>query len=389
MPPSQTTSAVATERRRFARPNVVEVDHGAIARNLGVLGAMVGDGVEVFAALKANAYGLGLVPVAQTLCAAGVHGIAVADPNDALSLRCDGIGVPILLYGGSVMSEDLVAVAAERDLILTVHHPTIARDIARFAARPLSVFVKLNVGLQRLGLDSADVEGAIAALQRNPKVTIGGLYTHMYVPDGRDAARAIGRQFETFTKALGAVARLGVDARYTMVASSQVLDLTNDMNLTAIDPGHLLFGFATRGPDAGVPVEPALRTIRTRLISVREVDPSDGPHPAGLGPATRIGVVPLGLRDGFPRFSAGRVLVNTQPAPLLGRPSLEHTRLDLSTAPEAQVGDDVVILGRQGEHQITVEDVMQARGYAKVVELTMAISPDIPRLATATGAPRM
>ena len=383
MPAPQTSPAVATDSSAFARPSVVEVDHGAIARNLGTLAATAGGGVKVFAALKANAYGLGLVPVAQTLCAAGVHGIAVADANDALALRGDGIGVPILLYGGSVMSEDLVALAAEHNLMLTVHHPTIAEDIARSARRPLSVFLKLNVGLQRLGLDLADIEPAIGALQGNPKVTIDGLYTHMYVPGGADAARAIGRQFEAFTNALGVVARLGVNVRHTMVASSQVLDLTNDMNLTAIDPGHLLFGFATRGSGPGIPIEPALRAIRTRLISVREVGPRDGPHPAGLGPGTRIGVVPLGLRDGFPRFAAGHVLVNGQPAPLLGGPSLEHSRLDLAAAPEARVGDDVVILGRQGECEITVDEIVQARGYEKAVELTMAISPSVPRRAIA------
>lgn len=79
---------------------------------------------------------------------------------------------------------------------------------------------------------------------------------------------------------------------------------------------------------------------------------------------------------------------NAQPAPLLGGSSLEHTRLDLSAAPKAQVGDDVVILGSQGEQEITIEYIMLARGYAKVVELTMAMPPDIPRLATAAGAAR-
>ena len=382
MPPSQTKPPIAAESARFARPSVVEVDHGAIVRNLGAIGAMVGGGVNVFAALKANAYGLDLIPVAQTLCDAGVHGIAVADPNDALALRRRGIAVPILLYGGSLMSRDLVAGAAERGLMLTVHHPRIAEEIARLAGAQLSVFLKLNVGLQRLGLDRDQIEVAIAALQRNSKITIDGLYTHMYVPAGADAERTIAQQFQAFTSAGGVVARHGVDVRYTMVASSQVLDLTNDMNLSAIDPGHLLFGFSSRADAPGVAVEPALRAIRTRLISVRDVGANVGPHPPGTGPGARVGVVPLGLRDGFPRFSAGHVLVNATPAPLLLESSLEHTRIDLSGAPEAQVGDEVVILGIQGGCEITIAEIMEARGYNKVVDVTMALSPDLPRLAT-------
>lgn len=376
-------TVAATDSSRFARPSAVEVDHGAIARNLGRVATLVGEGVKVFAALKANAYGLGLVPVAQTLCAAGVHAIAVADTGDAMTLRGNGIGVPILLYGGALISVDLLDLATRHDLTLTVHHPRNAEDIARLARRRLSVFIKVNVGLQRLGLDAGDIEAAILALQGNSKVAIGGLYTHMYVPDDAGAAQAIGQQFEAFANALGVVARLGIEVEHTMVASSGVLQLTNEMNLTAVDPGQLLFGFASHGRDPAIAAEPALRAIRSRLISVRDVGTGDGPRPAGIEAGARIGVIPLGLRDGFPRFAAGHVLVNSKAAPLLGRSTLEHTRLDLSGVPEAQVGDAVVILGRQGEREITADEIVRARRHAAVVELTMAISPDVPRHAIA------
>ena len=124
------------------------------------------------------------------------------------------------------MSKDLVGVAAQYYFILTVHHPTIAEDISQFACSQLSVFLKINVGLERLGLEPGEIEAAIRTLRRNPNVTISGLYTHMYVPDGPHAARAIGQQFEIFANALGVVARLGVNVTYTMVASSAVLRLT-------------------------------------------------------------------------------------------------------------------------------------------------------------------
>ena len=275
----------------------------------------------------------------------------------------------------------MVGLAVDHDLILTVHHPSIASNIAQLALGNLSVFLKINVGLQRLGLDPDDIEPAIRALQQNPKVAIDGVYTHMFVPDEPDTAPAIGYQFRVFIEAVGVAKRLGVKAAYTMVASSAVLRHTDKMNLTAVDPGHLLYGFGHSGLETEIPVEPVLRAIRSRLISVRRIGDGDALLPLGLRPGWRIGVVPLGLRDGLPGFTAGHVLVNARTAPIIGPSSLEHTRVDLGDALDAQVGDEVVVLGEQGERKITIDDIMRTCGYGRAVELTMAISPDVPRIA--------
>jgi alanine racemase len=135
--------------------------------------------------------------------------------------------------------------------------------------------------------------------------------------------------------------------------------------LNAVDPGRMLYGITFPGETEPVPLRPALRALTTRLIAVKELAPRErfaeqAPFPV-TGPM-RLGVVPMGSADGLRWLHAGRVLVRGRAVPLIGAPSLEHARIDLTAVPDAAVGDEVVIIGRQGDLEITPAEVAARHG---------------------------
>ena len=167
-----------------------------------------------------------------------------------------------------------------------------------------------------------------------------------------------------------------------MTASSQNLVLVKGMYLNAIDPGHLVFGLDPGGV-AKVPVDvrSALAALKSRLITVRAFTRSEfldhAPFPLREG--LRFGVIPLGSSDGLKSLHGGKVLVRGRRADLLGSPSAEHARVDLTDVPDAEVGDEVVIIGRQGHEVISLEDVQRHQGGVRASDITRRIPASIPR----------
>ena len=364
------------------RANRFEVDLDAIGHNLGEVRRIVGDSVQVFAALKANAYGFGLVEVADAALSAGADALAVADASDAVRLRRHGVEAPILLYPGSLPTPEVVAAAEAHALILSVHSRESARGYAELAARRIRVFVKVDVGMERLGIPASEAVGFIEELGRAPKLELGGLYTHIDVPARPGAERYITWQYERFDAVCAELARRGLAVPIMMAASSAVLRFSPAMRMTAVDPGHLLFGFAPTGPaTVSIDLRPAFRALKSRLIQVRHLDRAEYVEWSPVGPraGARIGVIPIGLRDGMANLNCGEVLVRGRRVPIVGGLSLEHTRVDLTAVPDAAVGDEAVVVGSQSGGRITPDEVIARQGFAVKAELALAVRDSVPR----------
>src|SRR3989442_10504748 len=134
--------------------------------------------------------------------------------------------------------------------------------------------------------------------------------------------------------------------------------------LNAVDPGRMLYGY---GQEAAGTVElrPAFRALKSRLVEVKDLAPRErfaSAAPFPIVGAMRLGVIPAGMGDGVHRLNAGCALVRGRRVPMLARPSLEHTRLDLTTVPDAIVGDEVVLVGRQGAAEITLDEIAERHG---------------------------
>ena len=365
---------------RSLRPAWVDVEAGAIRHNVRVLKERVGPGVALFATLKSNACGFDLEQAGPLLEKMDeVHGIALVDGGDAVALRRCGVAKPILLFGGMLLDAEAVALAAERDFILTAHdRPSLDTILA--SSRAVQFVVEFNVGAERLGFTPEDARRVLSATAASGRARLVGATSHMHVPVDRRGA-AVELQYARFLTALEAFRDAKVSLQYSLIASSQTLLETNAMNLTAVDPGHLIFGMAPAGRgELAMRLRSALRAVKSRLVHVREIGAGENAAPFDARPGLRAGVLPFGASDGLARIACGHVLVGGKKAPILAI-NAEHTEVDLSAVPQAKVGDEVVIVGRQGEAEIEIADV-EARfpNMRSSADVVRNISPFIPRV---------
>jgi alanine racemase len=351
-----------------------EIDLGAIASNVRTIRATQGPGVWVCVALKADAYGFGLVPVARAVTGAGANALGAGSVADGIQLRAAGIDHPILVYGGDLLTPSTVQDIESHDLIATVHDAASLRAALRGARRRLKVMIEIDVGLERLGFDPATASQAALAVRSSSKLDLRGIYTHMRVAEGRDA-RSLRAQFTRFKAALVAAGPVPL----TMAASSRVLDRSPDMALNAVDVGRAVYGLLPpRGGLLGPRLRPALGRVRSCLITVRVLTREERkPDLAAVG---RLGVIPFGRAAGMAELSVGAVLVGGRRARLVGAPSLQHMRVDLSRHPLARVGDEVVIVGRQGRRAIGPAEVLREHPSLPDAAIALQVRDSVPRV---------
>jgi alanine racemase len=367
------------------RPAWFEIDLDAVAENLATVRRLVGAERRIFAVLKADGYGFGAREMAAVAAAHGADALAFADLADAVWTRRQGATLPILVFPNS-LPETAPEVIAHR-LIPTLTSVDEARAYAACAQAPLEVFVKVDVGLQRLGLTPETAVKAIAAIAELRALRLGGVCTHLHAPADADPAY-IDWQFGRFTEVLDGLAAAGIDPPVKLAASSPLVMQHGHTYLNAVDPGSMLYGVprSFAAPPA-VPLRPAFRALKARLIAVKDMPArarfaAEAPFPAS-GPV-RLGVIPLGAADGLAQLHDGRVLVRGRSAPILGSPSLEHTRVDLTAIPEAGVGDEVVVIGAQGASAIAAAAVAARHGLSPT-GLALAVRERVARVYLAAG----
>jgi alanine racemase len=314
--------------------------------------------------------------------AGGANTIAVADIADAVRLRDHGIRTPVLLYAGNLADRAAVEVVESQRLMPTILDRESAEIYAAHAQTPIRVFIKIDVGLERLGV----LPGQAAALARQVRglrnLELHGVYTHVDVPDDPKAEEYVAWQVERYRAVCKQIEAEGGAIPVKMAASSAVLRCDPNASFDAVDPGHMLFGLTPPGPlNVGVDLRPAFHSLSSRIIHARSIEREHfldlAPFPLREG--MRFGIIPIGLRDGMAALNCGEVLVGGRRAAILGPLSLEHTRVDLSGTPEAKVGDEVVIIGRQGEAVIEPEAVVAHQGFGVKAALALAAGGSIPR----------
>ncbi|MBN1965524.1 MAG: alanine racemase [Anaerolineae bacterium] len=361
----------------------VEVDLSAIADNMRTFKAHVGPSVSVMAVVKANAYGHGAVPVAQTALLHGADRLAVARVGEGVELREAGITAPVLVLGYAMPDEVRAAIA--HDLTLSI----IEVDVARLASaeavarrKTVPMHVKLDTGMGRFGLLPDEIVPFLDAIAALPGLHLEGLYTHFAVADAADKAYTR-QQFEQYRQALKAAQAAGHRFGLRHVANSAAtLDLP-DMHLNAVRIGIALYGLWPSNEVAPVlALRPAL-ALKSHLARVRTL-------PGGVSIsygrtfttpcAMPVGLVPVGYGDGYQRLlsNRGQVLVNGRRAPIIGRVCMDQFVIDLSDVGPVARNDEVVLIGMQGVARITAEEIA---GWAETInyEVTTGLLPRVPR----------
>ncbi|BAZ94852.1 alanine racemase [Thiohalobacter thiocyanaticus] len=325
---------------------------------------------RILAVVKANAYGHGLVPVAQALEAADAFGVAGVE--EALFLRQAGIKKPIVLLEGFFHGAELDEVIRHRlSLVLHAAHQLEALAAAAPAA-PLRVWVKLDTGMHRLGFAPGELPSVLQRLQALEGVELAGLMTHFACADDR-ADPATRRQLERFDALAG-----GLEGEHSLANSAALLGWPQT-HAGWVRPGLMLYGISPFVDSLAVDhgLRPAM-TLETELIAIRDCAAGDavGYGGAWVCPeAMPVGVAAIGYGDGYPRHApAGTpVLVDGRPAQLVGRVSMDMITLDLRGLPEARVGSRVSLWGEG----LPVEHIARAAGTIPY-ELVCAVTARVP-----------
>ena len=350
------------------RPTWFEIDLDAIGHNLRQLRRMVGSGVAIYACLKRNAYGCGAVPVAQVMQREGADAIAVGNIDDALAIREARVNLPILLYPNCLASEAGSAVMRHR-LMPTISGLDEAAAWEQEAnGGTFDVFAKIDVGLFRGGAMPREALALLRRIADSNVLRLAGAYAHLHGYDPATGDDYAQWQFRKFQAVMAEAASRAIDVPVRMVANTSVVLQHPEMDLNGVDPGGILFGLKPSPvPSRDLPMRPAVRAFKSRLILTKWVEPDDaggftGPFP--VSERRRIGVLPLGWGDGVPRHIPGQgvALASGRRVPVVGPVHLEHMRVDLTGVPNARMGDEVVILGTQEAETITIDQLTECWG---------------------------
>jgi alanine racemase len=352
------------------RTTWIEVSRSALRNNVTQLRRLAPD-VPLMAVVKANAYGHGAVPTALTIEEAGAHSFAVASLSEALELRRGGVTRPILVLGYTPGWQGADALAA--DVTLAVFDAATAAELQAAAATapqpgPLKVHVKVNTGMNRLGVRPQQAPELLALLRGLPGLQVEGIFTHFATSDELDKSYAE-LQFARFAELLAQLAAAGLRPPVAHAANSAALLSMPQTHLDLVRSGIALYGLDPDMDQCRLPqgFQPALswKAVVTHVADLEPGEPvSYGREYAAAAPM-RVAALPVGYADGFPRkpHTWGSVLIRGRAAPIVGRVCMDQTIVDVTAieaATEAQIGplrqgEEVVLIGRQGNAQLSAE----------------------------------
>lgn len=382
------------------RPAWAAVDLGALGRNVATLCEVVRP-AALCAVVKADGYGHGAAPVASAALAAGASCLAVALVEEAIELREAGIAQPVLLL--SEPPADALDAAVAAGVTLTVYTPeTILRlgAAARRAATTVSVHLKVDTGMHRVGAAPAALVALAAAVDEEAGLGLEGVWTHLAVADGagdddRDYTRAQLDRFDDARSRLGGSRTPGL-----------VLHAANSAGAIAWPRARydlVRCGIALYGPSPGPAATAALAdlgigrlepvlSLRARVVAVRTLGAGERPSYGRLRPLPEesvVATVPLGYADGVPRalFDGGfEVLVGGRRCPLAGMVTMDQILVDCGPNATVTVGDEVVLLGSQGDEEITADEWASRLGTISY-EVLCGVGPRVPRRYTGPPPP--
>ena len=351
------------------RPTLARIDLEAIRSNFSAIRAFVQSGADsapgIIAVVKANAYGHGAAQVALALEEAGAAMLACADIEEGIVLREAGVRAPILVFGALSVS-DLAGVFTHR-LTPTISTPSAARALEAAAAKHetrLHCHLKIDTGMNRLGFRHDNLARTLPALAGSAHLQIDAVYTHFATADDPEHP-AFADQRERFEAALAALPGLGIPVRARHAANSAALWRDERVWYDGVRPGLLLYGVVPPPLHATLPLRPAL-SLTSRIVAVKGLRPGEATGYGLTVPVTQpasIAIVPAGYADGLDRRLAGRgaMLVRGRRAPIVGSVCMDMSMIDV-TGMEVSTGDEVVLIGDQGDESMGVREMAATIG---------------------------
>jgi alanine racemase len=368
------------------RPAWADIDLDAIEANTRAVAAVVGPS-EICAVVKANGYGHGADDTARAALRGGATRLAVALTEEGVALRKAGIAAPVLLL--SQPSAAAMADVVRYDLTPTLYSPRAISALASAAKRrdvTVPVHVKVDTGMHRVGAEPDAAVALAAQIANTPGLDLEGFYTHLAVSEDLSRTGVTEAALDRFEAAVDKLGAQGVTPRLLHAANSGGALGHPRSRYDMVRVGIALYGYAP-GPDlAGrTALRPAME-LRARVTHVQRLAAGEGIS-YGLRYTTArptvIATLPLGYADGVPRaLSAAHacVLVGGKQCPIAGTITMDQLMVDCGPESTVESGDEVVLLGSQGDETITAEDWAQRLGTISY-EILCGIGPRVPRRA--------
>jgi len=358
----------------------IEIDHDALAANVATLRARIAPGVGLCGVVKANAYGHGAVACARTILEAGATMLAVITVDEAMELRVAGITPPILLLHEPAPQR--ISEILEHGITPTVFtRPTLAA-LDAVASRPVRAHLKIDTGLNRLGVPfrelEAFIEGPLASARN---ISIIGAFTHFAFADEL-ANPVIDQQLARFGDALETLKRAGIEPELRHAANSAATLSRPDAHFDMVRPGVALYGLS---PGPKVPNTDALRpvlSLKARVAQVKRVQPGDGVSYAHRWVAQRettVATLPLGYADGWARAltNNARVLIDGVAHDAIGTVTMDSFAVDCGDM-DVTVGEEAVLIGTQGDATLTADELAERLGTINY-EVVTRLAARLPR----------
>lgn len=368
------------------------VDLDAICSNMEKMKANVAEHTKLIGVIKTDGYGHGAVPIARELEKLPfVWGYATATAEEAFILRQDEMKKPILILGYTfpysyerLIKEEIRMAVFRRDMLLQLS------EKACRLGKKAKLHIKVDTGMGRIGVrpDQEGLEFVKEAFQ-TPGIEVEGIFTHFARADEADKTAA-NKQLNKFLAFLSMIKQEGLTIPVKHCSNSAGIVELPEANMDVARAGITLYGLWPSNEVRRdiVELRPAL-SLYSHLVYIKEIEPGDSVSYGGTFTAqkkTRVGTVPVGYGDGYPRGLSGKgyVLVNGKKAAILGRICMDQFMIDLSGIPEAKEGDKVTLIGRDGAYAITMEELGNLSGRFNY-ELACDLSKRVPRVYMKDG----
>ncbi len=347
------------------RPAWTEIDLGKLRRNLQLIRGDLPRAVRLLAVVKDEAYGHGALDVARIAVEEGAWGFGLSTLEEAMTLREGGIKAPLLLLGERQEAELEWCVA--HDLTVCVNEPHAVRKLAKLAAdlgKRVPVHVKIHTGMSRYGARWDEALPLLQQIVAEKSLLLEGVMTHFAQSDETDKTFA-NLQFTRFGEVLQAMEHAGIPVKLRHTCNSGgFLDLPR-AHLDMVRVGILLYGVFPSTVCRKIAGIEAVMSVKAKIAAIQKLKPGEvvGYGMRYTAPTERrIAILPIGYGDGFPRVrNEGCALIHGKRAPLVGGIAMDALMVDITDIPEAKMWDEAVLMGKQGNDEITVRDLAKLK----------------------------
>ncbi|MFQ5628569.1 MAG: alanine racemase [bacterium] len=343
------------------RPAWVEIDLAQLSRNFQIINRDKPEKLKILSVVKDNAYGHGAIEVARVALSSGAVYLATATVDEALELRESGISAPILIFGERTEAE--LADCIANDLMPCVNHPAQAKVFSRYAKaanKTAPVHLEIDTGMSRYGVRWTKAMQAIAEIAASKNLILEGVMSHFAMSDEVDKTFAL-LQLQRFQHVLTELQDAGINIKYRHLCNTGgFLDLPQ-AHFDMVRIGILPLGvYPSKACRRILGIRPIM-SVKTRIAAIQELEPGDKVG-YGMrytaGQTHRIAVLPIGYGDGYPRVrNQGAVLIHGKRARIVGGNAMDAMMVDLSNIPEAKCWDEVVLMGKQSDEEISVHEI--------------------------------